>query len=241
MIIGLGHQARVGKDAVAEILVEEHGFKRIGFADSLKRLSLLFNPIIKGSGQRLDHLVKTVGWEATKDLHPDARLFLQRVGGSVRTIFGEGCWVDVVREQMHRGNAFTQIEDDWVISDMRYENEVEYVKGNGGWTVNVRRPGIGAANGHISEHALDDLVYDFILDNDGRLEDLHSKVTFLLVQIQETIEKDARDSIERAAASKARSDEAKAAKAAREAAAPIPAPANNPYANIYGPYGYGAF
>lgn len=211
MIIGLGHQARVGKDAVAEILVEEHGFKRIGFADALKKMTLKINPIVGRQMTQLANAAYPFGWEAAKDRYPYLRIFLQDLGNEARHTFGEGCWVDVVRDRMHRGNAFTQIEDDWVISDMRYENEVEYVKGNGGWTVNVRRPGIGAANGHISEHALDDLVYDFILDNDGRLEDLHSKVTFLLVQIQETIEKDAKE----AAATRG--------------------------AKIYGPYGHGAF
>lgn len=238
MIIGLGHQARVGKDAVAEILVEEHGFKRIGFADALKQMALKINPIVNEYGVEYREELGSYGSETAKDTNPNIRIFLQRLGNEARHTFGEGCWVDVVRDRMHRGNAFTQIEDDWVISDMRYENEAEYVKGNGGWTVNVRRPGIGAANGHISEHALDDLVYDFILDNDGRLEDLHSKVTFLLVQIQETIEKDAKEA---AATRAAKSPVLPFQKPASPPLQPLPDPPVNPYANIYGPYGYGAF
>ena len=47
IIIGLGHIARVGKDAAADHLVRHYGFEKQGFTDALNRLLLAINPDVK--------------------------------------------------------------------------------------------------------------------------------------------------------------------------------------------------
>ena len=49
MILGLAGYATSGKDTVGRYLVEEHGFTRLAFADTLKRFALAVNPIVFAS------------------------------------------------------------------------------------------------------------------------------------------------------------------------------------------------
>ena len=50
MIIGLSGYAQVGKDTVAQILVEEYGYSRIGFADIIRNACYRLNPIVTLEG-----------------------------------------------------------------------------------------------------------------------------------------------------------------------------------------------
>jgi hypothetical protein len=97
------------------------------------------------------------------------RVLLQRLGSDVgREMFGEDFWV----EQAFKGLG----DEDVVFTDVRFPNEAEAVRGRGGVVWNVVRPGVGVANGHVSECALDGFVFDETVVNDGSLLDLEVKV-----------------------------------------------------------------
>lgn len=65
----------------------------------------------------------------------------------------------------------------WIISDMRFPNEMEAVKERGGMTVRVVRPNNPYPSpDHASETSLDDAEFDIEIINDGSLEDLYIKV-----------------------------------------------------------------
>ena len=51
MIIGLSGYARSGKDAVAQVLVSEFGFKRVAFADPIRDLLYEMDPKIDEIGR----------------------------------------------------------------------------------------------------------------------------------------------------------------------------------------------
>lgn len=84
------------------------------------------------------------------------------------------------------------IEDDriqfypnWIITDVRFPNEYDAVKANGGLILRVNRPGYGTsmldlATAHPSETALDGHKFDHVIDNNGDLEDLKKKVWEML-------------------------------------------------------------
>jgi len=63
-----------------------------------------------------------------------------------------------------------------VVTDARFPNETAAIRRAGGVVVHVRRSGAGRADGrepaHASERALDSEAADFVLDNDGTVEDL---------------------------------------------------------------------
>lgn len=169
MIIGLSGYAQSGKDEVAKILVSEYGFTRVAFADKIRELLYEMNPDFRDT--LLQQAVDRLGWDEVKK-DQAVRRMMQNLGVGARKMFGDGFWV----AQVFNGY-------DWdiptVVTDVRFQNEAELLKK---WTPDdtqiwrVKRPGVEAVNGHISEHDLDDYKFDQILKNEGTLEDLTNMV-----------------------------------------------------------------
>lgn len=167
MIIGLSGYARSGKDEVAKVLVEEYGYKRIAFADKIREFLYETNPQV--GGNRLQYLVDNYGWDVAKS-QPEVRHLLQSIGVGARKIFGEEFWVAQALSQIH-------FEGNWVITDVRFTNEADRIKQYDNAQVwRIKRIGVEAVNGHISEHAMEGYPVDKILKNEGTLEDLRALV-----------------------------------------------------------------
>jgi hypothetical protein len=168
MIIGLSGYARSGKDEVAKILVEDYGYKRVAFADKIRDLLLETNPQIK-DGFRVESVVQAYGWDQAKVMFPEIRDLLQRLGVGARNTFGDEFWI---------GQAFNSMDktSNYVITDVRFENEAMMLKLMGGQLWRIKRPGIEPINGHISERDLDGYQVDKILKNEGTLEELRTLV-----------------------------------------------------------------
>src|SRR5690625_803325 len=102
MIIGFTGKAHSGTDTAAEILIKS-GWVRKGFADKLRDMALVINPIIGCSDMlgeceeyRLQQIVEAVGWEQAKNGHREIRRFLQVLGtDAVRNMVDENVWVDL--------------------------------------------------------------------------------------------------------------------------------------------------
>lgn len=174
MIIGLAGYARSGKDEVAKILVEEYGFTRIAFADKIRELLFEMDPPIPvGYGLEahtvgLRNYVEIHGWEEGKQ-NKTVRSMLQNVGVGARTVFGETFWI-------YQALSDVAPQDNVVVSDVRFENEANWIQTFSGQVWKVERPGVEAVNSHISEHALDYYSFEQTLKNEGTLDDLRTLV-----------------------------------------------------------------
>jgi hypothetical protein len=69
----------------------------------------------------------------------------------------------------------------WIITDMRFPNEMEAVVEKGGITIRVVRPGTVTGE-HPSEIALDGHTMHYEIINDGTIEDLVEKVREILIE-----------------------------------------------------------
>ena len=69
----------------------------------------------------------------------------------------------------------------WIITDMRFPNEMEAVVEKGGITIRVVRPGTSTGT-HPSEIALDGHIMHYEIINDGTIEDLIEKVREILTK-----------------------------------------------------------
>ena len=186
-IIGLGYNVRSGKDTAANALVRDLGYYRIAFADKLKELAYESNPIVTTNVQvvnistgagHLKHVVGGMGgWEQAKDSYPLAREFLQNLGLAARQVFGEDFWVD---------QALSGIDPakNYVISDVRFVNEVDAIKAAGGIVIHVDRK-LQRTAGHVSETELDDYDgWDAVLDNsNGTAMDLERRAVELVPEL----------------------------------------------------------
>jgi hypothetical protein len=58
-----------------------------------------------------------------------------------------------------------------LVDDVRFVNELEIIKKNGGIFIKIERPGFDGANNHSSENSLDHYDdWNFVIHNDGSLE-----------------------------------------------------------------------
>lgn len=172
MIVGLGHQARVGKDTAGQILTQYYGFTRMAFADILKSFAYALDPIIVAP-RRLSHIVDTEGWERGKE-YPEVRRFLQVLGTEGgREHLGENVWVDPVMRQVQSQPGL------YVITDVRFPNEFDAISEAGGFLIKLTREGSGTGK-HSSETALDGARWDRIIQNDGTINDLKRAIASAL-------------------------------------------------------------
>ncbi len=70
----------------------------------------------------------------------------------------------------------------WIITDMRFPNEMDAVKKRGGITIRVNRPGLTKSN-HLSETSLDSATFDFIINNDKDIKHLINEVRKILEKL----------------------------------------------------------
>jgi len=171
MIVGLGHQAQVGKDTAARFLVERHGFVRLAFADILKEVAYDTNPIVLPAlvQGHLQDLVDERGWEAAKELGETRRL-LQELGLSARWHLGENVWVQPIFNKI-----LDEPDQSFVISDVRFRNEFDMLKNmdhrhGGGVLLKITRlRSLSNAGTHQSEIALAGVEWDHVLENNGTM------------------------------------------------------------------------
>lgn len=164
--VGIGAKARQGKDTLARMLhaYNPHNSRIIGFADALK------------SYARVQHGMTV----------KDGPL-LQRVGVEMRESRGENFWIDVLR---HTAEEAT--ERVIIVADMRFPNEAEFIRSQGGTLVKVSRIDPRTRQlfvtpdrdpNHISETALDgykDWNFQFPCDSLAMLQDAAARLDFLL-------------------------------------------------------------
>lgn len=138
-------------------------------------------------------------------IKPTPRLFMQLIGTEFgRNIIHPNTWVNALMSEykpVHYGenlDPFASNEENmkhvtnikyanWIIPDMRFENELEAVKQRGGITIRVNRNTIIekslsniSDNIHPSETALDNAEFDYVIDNNGTIEDLLNQVKTIM-------------------------------------------------------------
>lgn len=152
MIIGIAGRALHGKDTIGKVLVEHYGYQRIAFADKVRELALAINPPLGHSyyGSRVVEPLATIvnrhGWDNAKKI-PQVREFLQNLGEGARQVLGEWVWISPLFSIMDFW------DDNYVITDVRYQNQVTAIRTNGGkvWRVTRQNFDNGVDPDHPSE------------------------------------------------------------------------------------------
>lgn len=198
-ILALNGYAKSGKDEIAKMIIEiDPTWQVKKFSNKLKQVASILtgihpdkfeDQVFKNTPLGDDWFVwdyKTIAGgtltEPTFKVNPrlksmTARELLQKLGtDAIRNGLHENAWVNALMHE-YRG-------DNWIITDCRFHNEAYAVRDRDGIIVRVNRPGNGPVNNHISETAIDGFDFDYVINNDGDLEDLRTKVKDLLNQIQ---------------------------------------------------------
>lgn len=208
LIIGVSGFIGAGKDTLANHLTTFHHFKKMSFASSLKDVvSAVFSwdrEMLEGATktsrewreQRDEWWSNRLG----RDITP--RWVLQYWGTEVcRMGFHNDIWIASLEYKL------TQTKDDVVISDVRFPNELNSIKNVGGITIRVNRGGqpiwapvaelhnrsevntetwlatkreLEALKIHASEFSLVGQNFDYVIDNNGSIDELNTKINSLL-------------------------------------------------------------
>lgn len=190
MIIGLCGLIGSGKGTVADILVDEHKFEKISFADKLKdAVSVLFDwdrQMLEGetSESRFWREQEDTFWTKETGRKITPRLVLQEFGTDcMRNGFYDGVWVSFVRKRI-----IENPDINFVIPDVRFTNEAEIIKGLDGKVWCVKRGpdplwfrqyvdlDIEPTDVHSSEWRWAKVAFDHNIYNEGTIEDLKSQV-----------------------------------------------------------------
>ena len=197
MIIAISGLIGSGKDTVADYLVNLHEFRRESFAGNLKNaMCEIFGwdrDMLEGrskSSREWREQVDTWWAERLGIPHLTPRWILQHVGTDViRGHFHDDMWLASLE------NKLRKTDDDIVISDVRFKNEVKMLKGLGAVCIEVTRgdrPGwyqhavdgdigkLETLKVHRSEYDWIGTEFDATLDNNGSLDDLYQQVERLI-------------------------------------------------------------
>jgi len=168
-VVGITGRKRHGKNTAAEGL-RSLGYDVWGFADEVKAAALDLDPIVVAhSATRLSTIVAGWGgWERAKEI-PEVRYILQMLGTEVVRSRSPYFWVESLDSRW-----------DWagmplvVVADVRFDNEAEWVRTQGGMTICVERPSLGDdGDTHESEAGISEDLVDAWICNDGTEHDLH--------------------------------------------------------------------
>jgi hypothetical protein len=159
--------------------VEKHGFKRLAYADTLKEACKtifgLTDEQVYGDEKKE---IKDEYWNHTP------REILQKVGTELfrNTLSKElehidkDIWIRSVEKTML--NDIKKGFNKFVITDVRFQNELDFINNNNGITIKVVRPSIMNNNKdyktHMSEALIDCFPTDVLLINDSSLDDLYN-------------------------------------------------------------------
>jgi len=198
-IIGICGFIGSGKDTAADYLVNFHEFRRDSFAATLKdAVAAVFNwdrELLEGRTKQAREWREQVDpWWADRLKMPELtpRLALQLWGTEVcRRGFHDDIWIASLEARLRN------TQDNIVISDCRFPNEINSIKQAGGKVVWVQRGTLpswhimaGKANNgdivaaeklkqlgiHASETAWVGTEFDAIIDNNGTVDELYKQL-----------------------------------------------------------------
>lgn len=207
-LVGVSGYKGSGKDAAVRGLVE-NGWHQLAFADRIKDFAYLLKGVWvqvtenvlpshpEGGFYSYQYVIDEIGMDEAKVKVLDVRRLLQTLGTDAgRKVIGDSIWVAPVMEEAQklrsRGVGV-------VITDVRYPNEVDAIRGVGGVIGRVFRgskpsskkpsskkviessskvspelvlPAPLDVDTHISESSTKFLEYDFYVSNDGTIKEL---------------------------------------------------------------------
>ncbi len=157
--LALGHQARVGKDTFADRMCAIYTGKKLSFASGIYMIA--------------EECQRCAGVNTCKD----PRL-LQTIGTAMKAHYGDDIWVKRTMQEV----AAAGPNDNIIVCDMRFPNEMAALKAAGFTTIRITRADrpIDRDAMHESETALAGAQFDHEIMNDDSLAAYLSDVDRLL-------------------------------------------------------------
>ena len=176
LLIGCTRQQLEDRNFKEKELGEEWDVKIITYIDG--ELHKIYNP---SDSEDFDIKCKYPRSYISNIIKQTPRSLLQKIG------------TDLFRNQLHpntwvNASFANYLNNAWIFTDVRFPNELEAIKKRKGVTIRVNR-GLVERTGkmiqepeHISETALDDAKFDYVIENNGTIEELLEQVKKILIK-----------------------------------------------------------
>ncbi len=186
VLIGFLAKKRHGKNTAGDYLVKNYNFTEMAFATQLKEgIKAIY-------GLNDDQLYGDKKETVDKFWNVSARTIMQWLGTDIFRKKDKNFWVKtlerkyinfIVSQQQDTNKTKTN-QINVVVTDVRFQNEVDFIHKYGGKVIKIYRESINDISTHIAEKGIDDIEdYDFLIDNNGTIEDLHNNVQKIMIAI----------------------------------------------------------
>ena len=178
-LIGLTGLAGAGKDTVRQILEQQHGYIGLGFADPIRNM---LRTLLSDNGISAEWMdARELKEQPIPALGKSYRELAQTLGTEWgRKVLGQGFWLNIAAAYIEDITSQTFNPLHFVVSDVRFANEADWVRLRGGVIWQVIRPGLDAVRPHVSEQGAASIKPDDVIYNDGSIDDLADDVRALL-------------------------------------------------------------
>lgn len=174
-IIALTGAKGCGKDTVADILTTAYyvpvdgRVRRVAFADPIKHeVMKIFD--LKTISEYDTFKRSIMVMESLGGVSFDGRHVVREIGMLMRR-YDVNQFVDYVDQQIN-----SDPDAIWVITDLRFDNELIHLQNLGAKIVKIERPVLQSIDTHITERGFDNSVCDIVIENKSTLEEFNSHV-----------------------------------------------------------------
>ena len=187
-----------GKDTIGNYLIQNYNFKRFNFGNALKDVcSIIFGwsrHLLEGDTSESREFRETEDkwWSEKLGFKITPRIAFQKIGTDVmRQHFNIDIWTLIIERKLVEFKKINNTQN-IVITDCRFQNEMQMIKSYGGKIISVYRNlpdwffsyKTGKTdvpdNIHVSEYEWIRTEFDFEINNDGSYEDLYGKLKIYL-------------------------------------------------------------
>lgn len=164
ILIGLLGKKRSGKSTCGKYIQENFAFENLAFAEGVKYVSMKRYSLMKNQMEtykdNIDHR-----WGKTP------RDIFKEIGMNARK-YDSDYWIKYLCNSITKKLQSDPLVN-FVISDVRFQNEADFILKHGGYLIRVVRPGLlDNEDNHISEMEGDCIQVDVEIHNDSTIENL---------------------------------------------------------------------
>ena len=203
-LIGIGGWPEAGKDALADFLEKNHGYRRTFTSEDLAKALYRANPWIvvdkpyigpmgiyegrtwvipAGSLMKYQKIVDAIGYNRAKEQN-EVRDWLKVLGNDIgREMLSETIWVDKLQDRIA---GWLDEGHPVVVTGIRYQNDLTLIDAYEGLTVWIDRPGVEGSS-HRSDTELTRDDFDVAIMNDGPLDYLEQQARLMDAQAREAL------------------------------------------------------
>lgn len=180
-IVALGGLAGSGKTELSDYMVGSLGYRRVKFADPIKRMLEELIRYNTGPEAQIDEYTEGSLKEIPTNYlgGQSARYAMQTLGTEWgRQLIDPDIWVDAAYRQINR---LVNSNSSVVVDDVRFPNELAMLNKLGALTIWIEREGTIANTDHPSENSVRRSDFSVLIENNGTVEDLERSARELMI------------------------------------------------------------